>query len=617
MAQDERTHPYRIIAPVGNPEQLTVLLAVAVPLARARRGTVVPLYVGRKEEPPPWLIIPTAIDDVVEPPEAIAGRDIGPAILDYIRRDEREPDLMLVHWKGEPSRGRYLLGPTLDPLIQNAPCDVAVVRAGESATEFAERMGDLRRVLVPSAGGPNAQMALELALELGPDVQVTALRVAERSLGPTAISAQLEILRSHLEPLDGHQERLQPRVVLASGIAEGIVEEAGREYDLVLVGATRESLVDRLLFGNLPQDLAARSPVPLIIVRRREPAPVEALRRVRWRLLRALPQLTVEERVRVYRQVRRSSRASVDFYFMMLAAAAISSLGLLLDNSAIVIGAMLIAPMMSALLGVSMSVVQGDRWTLRVALRSALLAILLVLGVSLAIGLAMPGRRITDEMLSRSSPNLLDLAVALGAGAAASYATSRREVASALAGVAVAVALVPPLATVGLALGAGNARATLGALLLFLTNLTAIVSAATLIFLWMGFHPERTEEARARTFRSGLVGTWGMLAVITVILGVLTYNSVRYTVFNNAVERTLDAEIAGLGDGVALVDWQVPEGSADGGPVELVVTVRAARPVGEGEATLLQERLSGALRRPVDLTLSTIPTTQVRPPTAR
>jgi len=367
---------------------------------------------------------------------------------------------------------------------------VAILSTDEKPAEFARRIGNLDRILVPSAGGPNAAMAISLALELSPSASVTALRVAKRTLGRTAISAQRQILESNLERFED-RSRIFPRVALADGVAQGILEQARQACDLLLIGATRESLVDRVLFGNLPQQLALRSPVPVLIVRMRESGAAQALRQARWRILRTLPQLTLAERITIYRQVRRGVRTDTDFYVMMILSAAIASLGLLLDSASIIIGAMLIAPLMSSLLGVALSVVQGDSWMLHISLRTTILGVLVVLGVSAILGLVMPEKRITGEMLGRTSPNLLDLAVALTSGAAAAYATSRKNVASALPGVAIAVALVPPLATVGLTFAAGDAPAGLGALLLAATNLAAIVSAATLIFLWMAFHPER------------------------------------------------------------------------------------------------------------------------------
>jgi uncharacterized hydrophobic protein (TIGR00271 family) len=106
----------------------------------------------------------------------------------------------------------------------------------------------------------------------------------------------------------------------------------------------------------------------------------------------------------------------------------------------------------------------------------------------------------TAEILSRTSPNVLDLLVALLSGAAAAYAVSRSQLAAALPGVAIAAALVPPLCVVGYGLGTGQFDIALGSSLLFVTNLAAIVVAAAAIFLLLGFRPplrlERGQQAR-------------------------------------------------------------------------------------------------------------------------
>lgn len=603
-----RDNTYRILVPVGNPDQMALLLSLAVPIARAHKGVVLMLYVGTRDEPPPWLIIDPEIRDVVADPEALADRDISGAILDYVREQEWLPDLLLLHWKGQESRGRHILGKTLDPLIQNAPCNVAILSTDESPTQLSQRIESIERILVPSAGGPNAAMAISLGLDLSPSASVTALRVAKRTLGPTAITAQREILEANLEQFED-RSRIFPRVSLADGVVDGILEQARNQCDLLLIGATRESLVDRVLFGNLPQQLALRSPVPVLIVRRRESGAAQALRQARWRLVRALPQLTLDERVTVYRLVRRNARSSTDYYVMMILSAAIASLGLLLDNPSIIIGAMIMAPLMSSLLGIALSVVQGDSWMLRLSLRTAILGVFLVLAVSVALGLLMPVKRITTEMLVRTSPNLLDLGVALTSGAAAAYATSRKQVASALAGVAIAVALVPPLATVGLTFASGDARAGMGALLLALTNLAAIVSAATLVFLWMGFHPERASEGRARTFRGGVLGTVGLLVAITVVLGILTVGHVRESQFARSVETAMDDSLPRVIPGADLSSWEVVDADEQG--LHMDATIHAPVDLSQENVAALQEAISAVLGRPVSLSLSVIRTVQV------
>ena len=481
---------------------------------------------------------------------------MGAEILQYIRTFS--PDLLIVNWDGEPSRSRYLLGGTLDPLIQYAPCDVAVVRVTGNCQAFAEHIKVVDRVLVPAGGGPNASLALQLALMLEPQAQVTALRIAPDSQAAQDSAAHDEVLQDLLKRMPA-EPHLQPLLTHAPTVIEGIVAEAENGYDLVFIGASSESLVDRMIFGNLPQELAQRTSVPLIIIRRHYLPIVGMYRRARWRVLQLLPQLTLDERQKIFGQISRNARASHDFYTMITLATCVASLGLLLNSPAVIIGAMIMAPLMSALVGVSMGIVQGDASLLSRSARTTILGILAVLLVSFTIGLLAPEKDITSEMAGRSQPRLLDLAVAFVSGAAAAYALSRRNVSSALPGVAIAVALVPPLSTVGLAVSYGQPRVALGAALLFLTNLVAIISAASLLFLWVGFRPSmglRATERKA-TFSRGATGIAVLLTGITIILTILTVQSISSARLSRTVQDALQQQIAEMGAEVTLSDWRI------------------------------------------------------------
>jgi nucleotide-binding universal stress UspA family protein len=111
-------------------------------------------------------------------------------------------------------------------------------------------------------------LAIELALQLADQVEVTALNVVRESLGPTAEAAAREQLTNILEPWED-DPRLSIKVVRASNIIEGIMAEASANYDILLVGASNESYIDRKLFGNVPQTIAADAPPPTVVVRRR------------------------------------------------------------------------------------------------------------------------------------------------------------------------------------------------------------------------------------------------------------------------------------------------------------------------------------------------------------
>ncbi len=204
--------------------------------------------------------------------------------------------------------------------------------------------------------------------------------------------------------------------------------------------------------------------------------------------------------------MRQASLPYFGFYFMLGLATVIATFGLLANSAATIIGAMIIAPLMYPIMSLSFGIVIGRR---RLLFRSA---VTLVTGVFLVIGIAFAstellGLRIAgSEILSRTQPTLLDLGVALAAGGASAFAYTRRSVFSAIAGVAIAVALVPPLAVagIGLALGReGSADKTLafselgqysgvgdvaaGAFTLFLTNLSGIVIVAAGVFLFHGY----------------------------------------------------------------------------------------------------------------------------------
>ncbi len=663
MSQPQAEPRYHILVAVGDREQLRPLLAVGCALARVRDGAVTLLCITPDGAQPDWLVVPEpSAASIVEPRGDVpvnalvrSGRDAGAAILATVRADP--PNLLLLGWRGSPGRGRYLLGSTLDPVIRYAPCDVAVVRANDgpgepSGRDLATVLGHVRRVLVPAAGGPNAPLALEMALNLSPNAQVTALYVARDTLGQAEVALGHERLNTALalppfhpphqggergghppnrgEERGGHPphqggergehpphwggkrggSRVQPKVVRSPGIIEGILAEASAGYDLVLIGATRESFLDRVLFGNVPQAVAIHAPVPTIVVRHRAGRIETLLRRAWWGLFDALPTLTVAEQTEVYKNVRRGARPRVDFFVMSGLAAAIAALGLLLNSPAVIIGAMLVAPLMLAILGLGLGVVQGDLRLLRLAVSAALRGALLAIAVGLLMGLAVPDGSPTAAMLSRTHPTLLDLGVALVSGAAGAYALCRKDVSAALPGVAIAAALMPPLATVGLGLALGSSRIAGGALALFLTNLVAISAAGGLIFLWLGFRPAPGKQKHKRVFRSGVLGMVALLVAVSAVLGTLTVSALREAAFQRTVQAALAEEIADMGQ-VELADWHII--SDDGQTVHLEVHVRATRQVLHKETADLQERLALRLQRPVALVLTVIPTIQLNP----
>lgn len=174
------------------------------------------------------------------------------------------------------------------------------------------------------------------------------------------------------------------------------------------------------------------------------------------------------------------ARTDQPFIVLTLAAGAISTLGLLANSSAVVIGAMLIAPWMLPLRAAAFGILQGRLLLVARALLTLLIGIASTVGMSVLLGASVSLPILGSEVTARTQPNLLDLGVALVAGAIAAYASVSSKAISSLAGTAIAVALVPPVCAFGLLLAQAHWSEALGAALLFTANLLGILSGALL-----------------------------------------------------------------------------------------------------------------------------------------
>ena len=232
------------------------------------------------------------------------------------------------------------------------------------------------------------------------------------------------------------------------------------------------------------------------------------------------------------------------FFTLMTFASVIASMGVITDSTAVVIGAMLIAPLMTPLMGMAISLVMG--WPNRLT-RSALIAaggILLAINIGVLLGLIAPtviDTSTNSQILARTSPTILDMITAVAAGAAGAYGLSRPDVSDSLPGVAIAISLVPPLSVVGIAYSQGDWIAGNGALLLFATNMMAILIVGGITFVFTGVTPiARVTENQHRVRTAvGVTGTAGVL-----VFGALMLNGAEIaanTLRQSTVESTVDA----------------------------------------------------------------------------
>lgn len=229
-----------------------------------------------------------------------------------------------------------------------------------------------------------------------------------------------------------------------------------------------------------------------------------------------------------------------NFFIMMLMAVIVAIMGLSAGSAAVVIGAMLMAPLMTPVLGVAAAIAMALGPALFRSLTTVFLASIGAIGLGYLAGLVLPdGRGLTDEILARTQPDIKDLAVAVAAGIAGSYATARPDTSSSLPGVAIAVALVPPLAVVGLTLEAGEVGLAMGALLLYITNLAAIVLMSALVFIATGFVPARRLMS---TSPRVILGALAALALLIFVGWRLTLTTIR-TSNEVSVERNVREQV--------------------------------------------------------------------------
>jgi len=214
------------------------------------------------------------------------------------------------------------------------------------------------------------------------------------------------------------------------------------------------------------------------------------------------------------------------FATLMILSTMIASFGLIANSAAVVIGAMLVAPLMTPMLALAASLMYAQKkrflGSLTVIVLGTLGAIITGWLVAKLAGGTLTAASLSPELIARTAPSLLDLGIAIAAGLAGGYVLTHKGAGSSLPGVAIAVALVPPLATIGVALEFGATERALGALLLYSTNLIAIVLSASIVMFISGFVPDYVRQI-ARGHLGLRLLPWGLaLLVIAVPLGLHT-----------------------------------------------------------------------------------------------
>ena len=491
---------------------------------------------------------------------------IARGILDEARESGAE---LLILGAYRPNREGVVLGSVARAIMSAPPCDILIYRYSESP--------EFNRILIPVDGSPAASMAVRMGIVFAnsrPSCPVEAVYVQESH------RPEYEGLGRIQHTLEGVPGRgiVKTTVIKAYNPAQAILSRVDEDH-LVIVGFTQNSEFQRWLNDGDKEmrELLDRAPGPMLIAVRSTQAATQQRRLLRRALSWLKPTLTDIEQEQIGWQADDNAKTNLDYAMLMLISATIATLGLLLNSAAVIIGAMLVAPLIAPLTAIGIGLTTARLKMVLRAGSTVLIGIGIASFVSIGMGLLVQLESSTPEMMSRVSPTLLEAFVALASGVVGAYATARKDIPAALAGVAIAAALVPPICTFGLQLAQGHFTWALGAMLLFLTNMFSIIVISVLLFWWLGMRPH--DDARRRDRYGGYV----IFALLLLpLIGSIGYVSQR------SDNRVIEDEILQLLAPVRIADMSIDSLS----PYTITATLRTPNEISQDAVAVVRDAIA-------------------------
>lgn len=307
------------------------------------------------------------------------------------------------------------------------------------------------------------------------------------------------------------------RDALLEAGAEEVWDEAGGSFGTLVsavLGAQRTGPALDLLHARLASHGPYRVTVhPLDAVLPRPPATAGSEARS------ALESADAVSREEIYASIADHAQLTRTYLALVVLASVVAAIGLSKNNTAAVIGAMVVAPLLGPNMGIALGLTLADGTLVRGSLRAAAAGLVLSILSAMGLGLVLDVDPNLPEIASRTQVDVADLVLALAAGCAGTLAYTTGTPAY-LTGVMVAVALLPPAVAGGLLLGEGELRGGLAALLLAVSNVTALTLAAMLTFLWRGMRPRLwwREEVARRSARQGVAIFLTLFVLLTAVI---------------------------------------------------------------------------------------------------
>jgi uncharacterized hydrophobic protein (TIGR00271 family) len=311
-----------------------------------------------------------------------------------------------------------------------------------------------------------------------------------------------------------------------------------------------------------------------------------------------LPRIDLERRGEVQVLLRDASRPDFAFFLLVILSCVIATLGLLVDSPATIIGAMLVAPLMSPIIGLGLASITGDSVLLRdsatALFRGAILAILISFILTWINGhlpfIVLQENQLPNEIVTRTHPSPLDLGIALAGGLAAAFALAMPNISAALPGVAIATAIMPPLCTIGIGVALGRWDIAGGAMLLFITNAVTIAFAAILVFFTLGFNPR--PKNKANHLPRSLQISAGLTIAILIPLTLLSIQFVKQASIDRTIQQVVNEKVSNISN-AELVSLK---NQVEGDILKLEITIRTITPLLYEDSVNLQKEIAGGLQ---------------------
>ncbi|MEJ2135997.1 MAG: DUF389 domain-containing protein [Desulfofustis sp.] len=306
--------------------------------------------------------------------------------------------------------------------------------------------------------------------------------------------------------------------------------------------------------------------------------------------------ITPERAQFVVQEISEASEPGLRFYILVIVSTMIAGFGLTMNSTAVIIGAMLVAPLMTPIFGMALALIRGDAHLLGKASQAEIAGVAAAVAMGFILGLVYPSLEPTPEMISRTQPQLFDLMVAIFSGFAGAYALVDEKISPALPGVAIATAIVPPLANTGLCFAVGAYAGGVGSFLLFFSNFLSILLVASMVFWFFGMtgqYHDLGKEVVIRRFSLPVLGFF----IVAVVLSNTLYKISLDRHLKSTITEVLITSLAQLPNNnfVRMVYQH------DDDKIHVLAHVDSASVISPTQVSRIQDNLAAQLQQPVEL----------------